>query len=54
MFHEAKQRDHGAMRVGAAASVVLTPTYAGGRLTWVSGTRATTVEYECVPAECRR
>ena len=39
--------------VGTAVSIVLTPTYTGGRLTWVCGTGATTAEYKFVPAECR-
>ena len=39
--------------VGTAVSIVLTPTYATGRVTWVCGTGATTAEYKFVPAECR-
>jgi type IV pilus assembly protein PilA len=39
--------------VGTAVSIVLTPTYVSGRVTWVCGTGATTAEYKYVPAECR-
>lgn len=39
--------------VGTAISIVLTPTLAGGQVTWVCGTGGTTSEYKYVPAECR-
>ena len=39
--------------VGTVVSIVLTPTFTAGRLTWVCGTGATTAEYKYVPAECR-
>ena len=39
--------------VGTAVSIVLTPSYLAGRVTWVCGTGGTTAQYKYVPAECR-
>jgi len=39
--------------VGTAVSIVLTPSYAAGRVTWVCGTGGTTAQFKYVPAECR-
>lgn len=39
--------------VGTAVSIVLTPSYSAGRVTWVCGTGGTTAQYKYVPAECR-
>lgn len=39
--------------VGTAVSIVLTPSYAAGQVTWVCGTGGTTAQYKYVPAECR-
>ncbi len=39
--------------VGTAVSIILTPSYSAGRVTWVCGTGGTTAQYAYVPAECR-
>jgi type IV pilus assembly protein PilA len=39
--------------IGTAVSIILTPTFASGRITWVCSTGAARPEWKYVPAECR-
>jgi type IV pilus assembly protein PilA len=39
--------------VGTLVSIILTPTFASGRITWVCSTGNTRPEWKYVPAECR-